>query len=62
MVSVTLFEVCCKSRVSFCCCVSCYDCLVDYVRLEAFSFKEAVVFCSAVALLVGLLRWCWGVI
>lgn len=57
MVSVTLFEVCCKSHVSFCCCVGCYDCLVDYVRFEAFSFKGAFVFCTlAVTLVVGLFR------
>lgn len=62
MVSVTLFEACCKAHVWFCCCVGCYDCLVDYVRFEAFSFKGAFVFCSAVALVVGLLRWSWGVI
>ena len=65
MVSVTLFKVCCKSHVRFCCCVGCYDCLVDYVHFKAFSFKWALVFPSAVTMLVRftcrLLCWGWGV-
>ena len=45
--------------LTFCCCVGCYGCLVDYVRFEGFSFKRAFVFSSAVTLLVRLL--CWGI-